>query len=265
MDKIIVLKFSFGASDKVEAFWFDENTALASMTEEAFNAGKIGATYAAGINENNLNTLVYSQGRFDNAIDEIRIGDSFAVVVGQNAPQNTAPTWATNPVNEADANEDAAYSATLADNAGDADAGDTLTFAKVSGPAWLDVAANGTLSGTPSNADVGANVFTVSVTDNNSSAVEATLNITVNPVNDAPVASNGSATTNEDTAVGDHSGGDGHRQHDPELHDCDRSDQGHAERHRSEPDLHAGCQHQRRGQLHLHGRTTARWIPTSRR
>ena len=253
VDKIIVLKFSFGASDKVEAFWFDENTALASMTEEAFNAGKIGATYAAGINENNLNTLVYSQGRFDNAIDEIRIGDSFAVVAGQNAPQNTAPTWATNPVNEADANEDAAYSATLADNAGDADAGDTLTFAKVSGPAWLDVAANGTLSGTPSNADVGANVFTVSVTDNNSSAVEATLNITVNPVNDAPVASNGSATTSEDTAVGI----------TLVATDIDSTIQsytivtaptkGTLSGIAPEPDLHAGCQRQRRGQLHLHG------------
>ena len=82
VDKIIVMKFTFGASDKVEAFWFDENTAMGSITESAFDAGKVGATYAAGINENNLNTLVYSQGRFNNAVDEFRIGNSFDEVIG---------------------------------------------------------------------------------------------------------------------------------------------------------------------------------------
>ncbi len=122
-------------------------------------------------------------------------------VVGDDGSPNSAPTWAANPVNEVNATEDIAYSATLADNASDADSGDTLTFTKVSGPSWLNVATNGTLSGAPTNANVGVNSFTVRVTDNNSPAVEATLNITVNPVNDAPVASNVSATTNEDTAV----------------------------------------------------------------
>ena len=43
--------------------------------------------------------------------------------------------------------------------------GDTLTYSKVSGPAWLSVASNGALSGTPGNSDVGANSFTVKVTD----------------------------------------------------------------------------------------------------
>jgi hypothetical protein len=108
-------------------------------------------------------------------------------VVDPNAPANSAPAWTADPVGEIDATEDAAYSGTLADDADDADAGDTLTFAKVSGPAWLNIATDGTLSGTPANADVGSNVFTVSVTDNNSPAVEATLNITVLNTNDAPV------------------------------------------------------------------------------
>ncbi|MES2980862.1 MAG: DUF6288 domain-containing protein [Verrucomicrobiota bacterium] len=122
-------------------------------------------------------------------------------VVEVDGSPNSSPTWAANPISEINATEDIAYSASLADNASDADSSDTLVFAKVNGPAWLNVATNGTLSGTPTNANVGANAFTVSVTDNNSPAVAATLNITVNAVNDAPVASNGSATTNEDTAV----------------------------------------------------------------
>jgi uncharacterized repeat protein (TIGR02543 family) len=100
-------------------------------------------------------------------------------------PPNTTPAWTANPVNEANANEDAAYTATLADNATDANS-DPLTFAKVSGPAWLSVAADGSLTGTPSNSEVGSNSFTVSVSDGIAPTVEATLNITVINTNDAP-------------------------------------------------------------------------------
>lgn len=99
-------------------------------------------------------------------------------VVDTSQPANSAPVWAANPVNETDATEDGAYASTLANDASDADS-DPLIFAKVNGPTWLDIAADGTLSGTPTNADVGSNVFTVSVTDHNSPAVEATLEITV--------------------------------------------------------------------------------------
>jgi hypothetical protein len=102
------------------------------------------------------------------------------------ANTNDAPTWNSNPVNEAAATEDSAYSSTLADDATDVDAGASLTFSKVSGPTWLSVAANGALSGTPSNSDVGANSWTVSVSDGIAPAVQATLNITVNNTNDAP-------------------------------------------------------------------------------
>jgi autotransporter-associated beta strand protein len=99
---------------------------------------------------------------------------------------NISPEWLSAPVAKANATEDAAYNATLADDTFDAN-NDPLTFAIVSGPAWLSVAPDGTLSGTPSNSDVGANVFTVSVSDGIAEAVEATLNITVINTNDAPV------------------------------------------------------------------------------
>ncbi len=108
-------------------------------------------------------------------------------VVDPSQPLNSAPSWAANPINETDATEDASYSGTLANDATDADAADTLTFTKVSGPAWLNIAADGTLTGTPTNADVGTNVFTVSVTDGNWPALDGTLNITVLNTNDAPV------------------------------------------------------------------------------
>ncbi|MEN8126949.1 MAG: DNRLRE domain-containing protein [Planctomycetota bacterium] len=92
---------------------------------------------------------------------------------------NDAPTFTVDPINKPDATEDAAYSDTIAGSATDPDAGDTLTYSKTSGPAWLVVAAGGALSGTPTTGDVGANVFTVEVSDGNGGTDTATLNITV--------------------------------------------------------------------------------------
>ena len=57
----------------------------------------------------------------------------------------------------------------------DADAGDVVTYSRVSGPAWLSVAADGTLTGTPANSDVGQNSFGVSVSDGIAPPVTATV------------------------------------------------------------------------------------------
>jgi hypothetical protein len=80
--------------------------------------------------------------------------------------------------------------------------GDTLTFSVVSGPA------NGTLSGTAPNltytpnADVhGSDSFVFQVDDGNGGTASATVNITVSPVQDGPVANPQSVTTPEDTPV----------------------------------------------------------------
>lgn len=57
--------------------------------------------------------------------------------------------------------------------------GDTLTFSKVSGPAWLEVAADGSLTGTPPANAVGLNEFTVRVSDLAETSADTTLSITV--------------------------------------------------------------------------------------
>ncbi|MBT8038211.1 MAG: InlB B-repeat-containing protein, partial [Verrucomicrobiae bacterium] len=111
------------------------------------------------------------------------IADDTTITVDET---NLAPVWTSNPLNKADATEDAAYNGTLENDASDGNAGDTLTFAKVSGPAWLYVTTDGKFFGQPSNADVGANVFSVSVSDGAAAPVAATLNITVTNTNDAP-------------------------------------------------------------------------------
>lgn len=93
---------------------------------------------------------------------------------------NQAPTFTTDPITKSAATAGQAYSASIAGDVTDPNAGDTLTFSKVTGPAWLTVAANGTLSGTPGKTNVGANTFTVRVTDAGGLSDTATLNITVN-------------------------------------------------------------------------------------
>jgi hypothetical protein len=69
-------------------------------------------------------------------------------------------------------------SASLAADAADWE-GDALTYVKTSGPAWLTVASNGAVSGTPPTSAHGANNFVVSVTDGSGGTDSTTLQINV--------------------------------------------------------------------------------------
>ena len=77
---------------------------------------------------------------------------------------NNPPVFATDPVVEAGAFQDVAYSASLADNASDGDL-DPMSFGMVSGPSWLNVETNGVLTGTPLAGDLGTNSWKVLVSD----------------------------------------------------------------------------------------------------
>jgi hypothetical protein len=75
-----------------------------------------------------------------------------------------------------------------------------LIFSKVGGPAWLSVANNGDLIGTPGITDVGVNSFTVSLSDGVNPAVLTTLKITVVPTAfSAWAISNGISNRTEDS------------------------------------------------------------------
>lgn len=76
-----------------------------------------------------------------------------------------APVFTTTPISRAAVLKNTSHAATLAGSATDANPGDTLSYSKIAGPAWLIVAANGSLSGTPANTAAGANTFTILVTD----------------------------------------------------------------------------------------------------
>jgi hypothetical protein len=99
---------------------------------------------------------------------------------------NDPPAFvSSSPVADA-ATEDLPYLGTLASMAGDADAGDSISFEKIFGPGWLAVAPDGSLSGTPSNSDTGENSFIIRITDGSNSTAEATVTLFVTSTNDPP-------------------------------------------------------------------------------
>ncbi|WP_205313735.1 beta strand repeat-containing protein, partial [Rheinheimera maricola] len=89
--------------------------------------------------------------------------------------------------------QDAAYNFTPA--ASDAD-NDSLTFSITNKPSWVSFdTATGSMTGTPSNADVGTTAaIVISVSDGEFSAALPAFNLTVTNVNDAPVISGTPAT-----------------------------------------------------------------------
>lgn len=148
----------------------------------ASNGGLSGIPGNAQVGSNVFTVRVTdSEGAFDDA--------QLTVTV---ANVNDAPVFNATPLTSGAALEDQAYGASLAGTASDIDAGDSFQYSKVSGPAWLTVAANGTLGGTPGNAVVGPNVFTVRVTDLAGDFSQTTLSIQVVNANDPPQFSSAS-------------------------------------------------------------------------
>ncbi len=131
---------------------------------------------------------------FAGRLDDIRIADyAFSAAQVSALRTNNAPAFASATINGGNASQGVAYTGTLAGSATDADAGDTLTYSKSSGPAWLVVAANGALSGTPTFADEGVEEFVVTATDAAGATASAVLTITLPSVL-------GNGTWNTDTS-----------------------------------------------------------------
>ncbi|GAB4170152.1 MAG: hypothetical protein Fur0032_08920 [Terrimicrobiaceae bacterium] len=111
---------------------------------------------------------------------------SFRVRIGSSGG-NSAPQLVSNPATLTDAYPGSAYSASLAALA--YDPGDTLSWSKLSGPAWLTVASNGNVSGTPASGDVGTNTFVARVTDSANQSADLTFLVPVTEQAAAPVFS----------------------------------------------------------------------------
>jgi len=118
--------------------------------------------------------------------DNARTSDSTAPIIAGfrsgggsgGGTANNPPAFTSDPMSKANATYGQAYSGSLSGSASDPDA-DPLSYQKSAGPAWLTVAANGTLGGTPTASNVGSNSFTVSVSDGRGGSDSATLLINV--------------------------------------------------------------------------------------
>lgn len=101
-------------------------------------------------------------------------------VVLEVLPPPGSPVFTDDPIVGAKAESGIPYQDSITGSALDGD-GDPLVYEKVSGPTWLTVNPGGSLSGTPAAGDLGANAFTVRVSDDDGNTDTATLNITVVP------------------------------------------------------------------------------------
>jgi autotransporter-associated beta strand protein len=100
------------------------------------------------------------------------------------ANTNDAPVFPLTALTGDPGIENQAYNASISGSATDVDAGDSLTYSKVSGPEWLNVRKDGSLFGVPGSGDTGNNTFTVRATDESEVFGETTLLITVATIGD---------------------------------------------------------------------------------
>jgi hypothetical protein len=135
----------------------------------------------------------FADSLFNGRVDDFRVynyaltGSEVWNLWGQSG--NQAPVFSQPIVTKPDATRSLSYlGQTLSGSATDADA-NPLTYSKLNGPAWLSIAANGTLSGVPGAADIGTNSFIVRVADPSGASSDAELQIVViNPPPNGPVA-----------------------------------------------------------------------------
>jgi hypothetical protein len=92
---------------------------------------------------------------------------------------NRPPEFASNPFSRDDAVEGYSYDGSIAGEASDPDAGDTVVYSKVGGFDWLSVDAEGNLSGIPGDNEVGLSEFIIRAEDGRGGYDEAVLQINV--------------------------------------------------------------------------------------
>jgi len=126
-------------------------------------------------------------------------GQTAGVVTITVTPVNDPPVAANDSFTVA---EDTTYSGNVLSNDSDVD-GNPLTVISHTDPSHgtLNLNPNGTFTYTPHQDYHGTDSFTYTVSDGQGGTADATVDITVTPVNDRPVAVNDSFTTDEDTPV----------------------------------------------------------------
>ena len=166
--------------------WTHVAVTISGSTGKLFvNGAPVATNSSMSINPGDVGTKLNYLGKSRFSADPLLSGrfDDFRFVSSALTDAQVAAIHATPPpqfrattIYKTDAVVGQPYNATLA---GDATGTGPLTFSKMDGPAWLNVAANGALTGTPGVTNGGLNNFLVRVTDSNGSLNTATLLIVV--------------------------------------------------------------------------------------
>ncbi len=161
----------------------------ASQGTTAIVANQI--VYTAEISAVGTDTFTYT-------ISDGFLSDTATVTVSISGTTNTPPDAKNDAISVNEGN-----SITFDPRGNDEDAdGDTLVISGVSIPNHGTASFTPTsITYTPNSNYFGSDVFTYSISDGQGGVDTATVNVTVNPVNDPPVAINDNATTNENTPV----------------------------------------------------------------
>jgi hypothetical protein len=158
-----------GVCDEVNGYvyLYVDGTNVAQNTVSPY-VGILSSPMAMGIGSRQAGVAPVNNSQFVGSMEEVAVYgyalSATQVLNHYQAATNRPPVFLSNPFAALAANAGQAYASTLATNAADPN-GNAMSFAKVSGPAWLGVLANGNLAGTPYSANVGTNAFVVSVAD----------------------------------------------------------------------------------------------------
>ncbi|MDB6065165.1 MAG: hypothetical protein JWR26_1373 [Pedosphaera sp.] len=148
----------------------------------AANSGILGSGIPMSIGSRMSGSATAYDNQFVGFMEEVAVYgyalNSTQIQAHYQAVSNRAPVFVGNPVTVASANAGQSYSASLAPYASDPN-GDTVTFSKIGGPAWLSVASSGGLSGTPLSGNVGTNSFLVRAADPAGLFSTTTMNVAV--------------------------------------------------------------------------------------
>jgi Ca2+-binding RTX toxin-like protein len=202
----------------------DANGDSLTVTQVNGNSVTVGTpiTLASGalLTLNANSTFDYNpNGQFESLGVGATASDSFIYTASDNGGNSTATVNLTiNGVNDAPtvaniiANqttlEDGFFNFTVPTNTfADVDASDSLTYTATLAngnalPTWLSFDSNTrTFSGTPNDPDNGTISIKVTATDSSNASVDDTFDLTVTPVNDAPVAGDDSSSANQNTTL----------------------------------------------------------------
>jgi hypothetical protein len=168
--------------------------AIQSVTQPMHGAVAVdgsAATYTPNRDFNGIDTFTYT-------VTDGHGGTATATVTITVAAVNDAPVAQND---SASTDEDVAVTVSVLANDSDVD-GDALAIQSVTQPGHGVVTSNGSVATyTPSRDWNGIDTFTYTASDGHGGTATGTVTITVAAVNDAPVAQNDSASTDEDVAV----------------------------------------------------------------